>query len=301
MRRIATMLAVSALLSGGKAWAEEASEPEPGAESVTTERRPSDISLLMQFDTTLSGDNGRNYYEEALSFRLRAEVLERLTGELALGISLIDIDLFKPDGAPLDAELHLPWRTTIGCGARLVLFRWRHLDLSIFAEFTFPIAGDDVEIESTTFYDELALLNIVDINDIRSWVTVRHRYYRMEFGMTLRGILGRWRPFFDIKYVHMPGELELQLQEELASFMALLSEPVPLVYDASFMSMFYAVGFEVELGRGFELELRVAASPMVGDGWVFVGRLALEVPLTTRLRRNWPDRPDLRGRRRHGP
>lgn len=301
MRRIATVLAVSALLYGGTARAEEASMPDSGAESARAERRLPDMSLVTQFDTTLSGDNHRDYYEEALSFRLRAEVLERLTGELSLGLSLIDIDLFNPDGAPFDAELHLPWRMTIGCGARLVLFRWKYLDLSLFAEFTFPIIGDEVTIESASFYDELALLGLVSLDDIRSWVTVRHRYFRTEFGVTLRGIVGRWRPFIDIKYVHMPGEIELQLDEDLESFVSLLTEPLPLTYDASFTSVFYALGFEVELGRGFELELRVAASPTRDDGWVFVGRLAIEVPLTARPRRNWPVQPDLYRERRHRP
>jgi hypothetical protein len=303
MCRIATILAVSALFYGGNAWAEEAPEPEPdaSAESATAERRLPDMSIVTQFDTTLSGDNGRNYYEEALSFRLRADVLERLTGELSLGLSLIDIDLFHPEGASYDAELHLPWRMTIGCGARLVLFRWKYLDLSLFAEFTFPIAGDEVQLESATFYDDLALLGMIDMSDIRDWVTVRHRYFRTEFGLTLRGIIGRWRPFIDIKYILMPGELQLVLDEDLESFINLLAEPPPLTYDASFRSVFYAIGFEVELGRGFELELRVAASPTRHDGWVFVGRVALEIPLTIRPRRNWPYQPDLHRVRGYRP
>lgn len=301
MRRIATVLAVSALLTGGTARAEEAPEPEVGAESAVAERRLPDMSLVTQFDTTLSGDTGRNYFEEALSFRLRAEVLERLTAELSLGLSLIDIDLFRPDGASFDAELHLPWRMTIGCGARLVLFRWKYLDLSLFAELTFPVAGDDVDLESATFYDDMALLGLIDMNDIRSWVTVRHRYFRTEFGLTLRGIVGRWRPFMEIKYIHMPGEISLELDEDLASFVALLAEPPPMNYDASFTSIFYAIGFEVELGRGFELELRVAASPTENDGWVFVGRMALEIPLTVRPRRNWPVQPDLYRERGYRP
>ncbi len=301
MRRIATLLAVTALLYGGYARAEEAPETDVGAESVRAERRPLDMSLMTQFDTTLSGDNHRNYYEEALSFRLRATVLERLSGELALGLSLIDIDLFNPEGAPFDAELHIPWRMTIGCGARLVLFRWKYLDVSLFAEFTFPIVGDDVNIQAATFRDEMALLDLVSLDDIRSWVNVRHRYFRTEFGLTLRGIVGRWRPFMEIKYIHMPGEIELELDEDLESFINLLADPPPLTYDASFTSIFYAIGFEVELGRGFELELRVAASPTQDDGWVFVGRLALEIPLTARPRRTWPVQPDLYRERGYRP
>jgi len=283
MRQLIVALVMTFAARGGIASAEEA----------PVRPRPLDLSLLTQADTILSGSSERNYYEYDVSWQLRAEVLDRLTATLALGFTSIDIDLFTPEDAPFDARLEIPWRATVGCGMRLVLYSWKYLDISVFAELTFPVADQDVTIASTEFYDGMAILNMLGIEDVRSRVGVRHRWYRAEFGLTLRGIIGRWRPFIDIKYVHMPGRLELEVGDDLLALMDLLDDPLPLSYDASFTSMFYAVGFEVELGRGFELELRVAAAPTRHDGWLFVGRLILEVPLTAQPRRNWPVQPDL--------
>jgi len=287
-------LSVMAIVSwGGIASAEEASEADRAAEARPERPRFLDLSLLSQADTILSGSSERNYYEYGVSWQLRAEILDRLTADLALGFSSVDIDLFTPEDAPFDARLHIPWRATVGCGMRLVFFRWKYLDLSLFAEVTFPVAGQGVDIESTEFFDSLALLNLVDDETIRSMVGVSHTWYRAEFGLTLRGIIGRWRPFIDIKYVYMPGRLDLELDGSLQPLLGMLDDPLPLSYDASFTSVYYALGFEVELGYGFELGLRVAASPTRHDGWLFVGRLVFEVPLTAQPRRNWPVQPDL--------
>jgi hypothetical protein len=294
------LVAALCFLAGNVAQAEDVGTGGNATQSVrhgaVGHRPPLQMSLLLETDTLMSGSPERNYYDIEMSGRLRAEFLERLTVDLSLGVIHGDIELFTPDDVALDATLEIPWQATIGGRASVVLYRWPFLDISLYAELTVPITPNETTIRSLTFYDDLALLGMVSLDDIGQWVTVNHVWYRAEFGLQVRGILGRWRPFLDIKYVHLPGRLDLNLDESLNSLISLLGVQPPTSFDASFQSVYYALGFEVELGYGFEIEMRVAASPTLHGGWVFVGRLLLEVPLTARPRQNWGSMPRRRCR-----
>jgi hypothetical protein len=301
MRRLSKVLLLFLLFffSKNSAWAENQSIEETNLpvenqilEDSTTIHRALNLSLLFEIDTLLSGDDERDYFDASIMWRLRGEFRRRLTIEVGLGFINAGMDLYTPSNTPFDATLDMPWRAVIGASARMLLYSWGFLDLTIFAEFTMPLSQDPATITSTTFYDELSILNLLDFDDIRSWVEVQHRWHRVEIGLTVRGIIGRWRPFVDIKYVHLPGRIELNLDYALESFLSLLENVPPTSYDASFMSVYYAIGVEIELGFGFELELRLAASPTSSNGWAFVGRCVLEIPLTARPRQNWSDRSD---------
>jgi len=301
MRHLMALSALFIFLSAGVAYAEEATVTDESIATGTQQGRSGcilNMSLALQLDSTMGGDTHWNYYDVAMSNRLRAQMFDRLTVDLSLGLIHVDIELFEPYGAPFDAVLEMPWRATIGGGARMLLYRWRFLDISLFAEIYFPLGDNAAQLHSAEFRDELALLNLMNIEDVREWITVRHHWYRAEFGVTVRGLIGRWRPFIDVKYVHLSGRLELDLHEDMESFVDLIAPDVSRTYDASFMYPYYALGFEVELGYGVELEVRVAASPTLNDGWAFVGRAVIEVPLTPQPRRNWT--PYVRRRDRGG-
>ncbi len=303
MHRLAILGAIFVFLQAGSALAEDADTIDCVVESTACGDTDEDwraqrlnLSMALQLDSTMSEDANCNYYDIGLTGRLRATFFDRLTIDLALGVIHHEIHLFEPEGAALNAELEVPWRGIVGGGARMVLYRWPHWDISLFSEIYFPIGSGEANLQSAEFFDEMSLLGLMDIEDIRSWVDVRHRWYRAEFGVTVRGFIGRWRPFIDIKYVHMPGRLELNLDPTLQSFVDLLAPELNGSFDASFMYPYYAIGFEVELGYGFEIELRVAATPTLDGGWVFVGRMVLEIPLTAQARHNWIDPPEI-GRR----
>ncbi|MBU0625315.1 hypothetical protein KKF05_03160 [Patescibacteria group bacterium] len=297
MRSLATGLALSVFLWLDPAQAEEAVENCANSTTEVVQPRSLELSLLFETDTLLGGDSERNYFDVSFMWRLRGELWRRLTIEVGLGFINAGMDLYTPSDTPLDATLDMPWRAVIGASARLLIYSWGFLDITLFAEFVLPVSQDPATITAVTFYDELDILNLMDFDDFRSWVTVQHRWHRVEIGLTVRGIIGRWRPFVDIKYVHLPGRIDLELDYALEAFLSSMESAPATSYDASFMSVYYAIGFEVELGAGFELELRVAASPTSNDGWAFVGRCVLEIPLTARPRRNWSDEPVAR--RRH--
>ncbi len=298
MRCLAAVSLATILMSAGAAQAQEASDSDTPEIVQEWGQRPH-LWLLEEVDLTLGGSDDIDLTQLRLSWLLRLSVRSRLTIDMGLGLSRTTMDLFTPRDAQFYATIEMPWRGYFEARTTVLLLKRRYLDFSIYAEVTLPFGSDEPEIASLQF-DGIAADIGIPLDEANAAVNLTDEWHRVDVGLTLRGLLGRWRPLMSLRYVHLPRALHIGITDPGIEALLRLADAMPSSeYDLTIRTVFFTLGLDVELGAGFRLEARIAAAPLGIDKheWLLMSRFGVVMPLSPHPRYTWNPPPRRRTRR----
>ncbi|KPJ85423.1 hypothetical protein AMJ57_03185 [Parcubacteria bacterium SG8_24] len=194
-----------------------------------------------------------------------------------LRLSTMSMSLDEPSGAPFQAEVHLPWQLSLGCSLRIWFLRFKWLDLAAFGEFEFPMTGNDAELKSFGLTEDVSDLDIEE-DAVRERVSAEYDWRRVVVGIAVRGRFGRWRPFLEGGYIHVPGRLAVEVDDEVGKLLREARAYPKPYYEVGYSTFYYMAGLEVAITERFDVHTRLTAAPL-NEGWMFYGELGVRVPL----------------------
>jgi hypothetical protein len=228
----------------------------------------------------ITGDE-KNVLSKRFSFELNYAPTQRLTLRPFVRFNSTTVDLTRPDDQPFDARLVLPWQTSYGVGADVMVWRWRWLDVSVYGEMDLPLSSNTARVSNLKLHDKdaEAVDVAVDPAIVRDHVTVDHDWKRFDLGLSLRANLGIWHPFLNAGYVHMPGKLSVRFDEDAATLLDQFGADPRPSYSAGMSSVFYSAGIDADLfDKDLVLRFKTTVAP-TKHGWLGTGELGFIVPI----------------------
>ena len=205
--------------------------------------------------------------------RLRLAPFVRLT--------TTDVELLQKNNMMFDASLALPWQPSLGGRFSYdVIKAWR-LHFILVGEFEFPLGENRGRIDSFTPKGQIADQHI-DLETLRNHVTIDHRWNSFQGALRVKGDFGWWHPYVDVGYMSISGRLAVNFDSTAISLLKNANISPDRQYDASGKSLFYMIGSEFDLGKGFSIRLNGTVLPSANSAF-YAGEVYFVFPLNLHL------------------